>query len=587
MKSLIWTYLLIIVLSVACSRNNDIDNALSHAESVMEDYPDSALAILDTINPASLSGGRQNALYALLITQARYKNYCLADDDTLIDVALNYFDAHGSQRHRMLSHLYKAELLMRNSDFRRSMDHALFANELAYSVGDIFYIGKTHNELAELSNTSYHPEDGIMHDQLAIHYYKKAKKDRYAYFSELDLAIKFDNIGEEERALELLDSVSKFCPDTTTAYRSYLTECYIIPLVYLGRDDEALEKYYLYKSMIDEDSYSPDDIDAQVLMEVARVYIKKHMLDSAEYYVEKSLSVSSVDAHIRYGLLYKIALERGDTALALHHHEKRYSAYYKKMDTMLHQSITASERDYLSQKSEQEKLRSEKYRMQLIFISVLVVVILVSFFLFHRMRLKNRKEEIESQMLHVKQLSEELSGRNSLIESLNRRIELHNRQLDKLSDTVNRQSDMLYEKSCVLDSLFSDWFASLDALSSEYFEKKDSAKVKATLISDFEKELDKMKSPEFLQKLHKLVNGALDNVLVKIRTQLPKIKEQDIDFIAYILAGFSPRSVCLFTDNKIKNFYNKRSRLINRIEESDAPDKDFILSVLYKRMNSK
>ena len=96
-----------------------------------------------------------------------------------------------------------------------------------------------------------------------------------------------------------------------------------------------------------------------------------------------------------------------------------------------------------------------------------------------------------------------------------------------------------------------------------------------------------MKSPEFLQKLHKLVNGALDNVLVKIRTQLPKIKEQDIDFIAYILAGFSPRSVCLFTDNKIKNFYNKRSRLINRIEESDAPDKDFILSVLYKRMNSK
>lgn len=355
----------------------------------------------------------------------------------------------------------------------------------------------------------------------------------------------------------------------------------------MGRDDEALEKYYLYQRMINEISYTPELIDAQVLMGLANVFIKKQMLDSAEHYVKKAQNISSVDAHVIHRLLYEIALERGDTALALHHHEKTHLFYFKKMSNLLHKSITASERDYLSQKSEQEKLRSEKYRMQLIFISVLVVVILVSFFLFHRMRLKNRKEEIESQMLHVKQLSEELSGRNSLIESLNRRIELHNRQLDKLSDTVNRQSDMLNEKSCVLDSLFSDWFASLDALSSEYFEKKDSAKVKATLISDFEKELDKMKSPEFLQKLHKLVNGALDNVLVKIRAQLPKIKEQDIDFIAYILAGFSPRSVCLFTDNKIKNFYNKRSRLINRIEESDAPDKDFILPVLYKRMNSK
>ena len=43
-------------------------------------------------------------------------------------------------------------------------------------------------------------------------------------------------------------------------------------------------------------------------------------------------------------------------------------------------------------------------------------------------------------------------------------------------------------------------------------------------------------------------------------------------------AGFSPRAICIFTDIKVKNFYNKRSRLKEKILASDAPDKEWFVS---------
>ena len=71
-----------------------------------------------------------------------------------------------------------------------------------------------------------------------------------------------------------------------------------------------------------------------------------------------------------------------------------------------------------------------------------------------------------------------------------------------------------------------------------------------------------------------------------MRRQLPKFKDRDIIFIALILAGFSPRSVALFTDITIKNYYNIKYRLMERIMNSDAPDKDFFISELDKALSN-
>ena len=57
---------------------------LLSADSLMEIYPDSALSILESISSPQKLPCADRALYALLLTQARHKNYIALGDDSLI-----------------------------------------------------------------------------------------------------------------------------------------------------------------------------------------------------------------------------------------------------------------------------------------------------------------------------------------------------------------------------------------------------------------------------------------------------------------------------------------------------------------------
>lgn len=68
-----------------------VEQNLLRAESLIQDFPDSALVILDSIYAQTpLRNSEQNARLALLLTQARDKNYYFETNDSLISVACDY-----------------------------------------------------------------------------------------------------------------------------------------------------------------------------------------------------------------------------------------------------------------------------------------------------------------------------------------------------------------------------------------------------------------------------------------------------------------------------------------------------------------
>ena len=72
----------------------------------------------------------------------------------------------------------------------------------------------------------------------------------------------------------------------------------------------------------------------------------------------------------------------------------------------------------------------------------------------------------------------------------------------------------------------------------------------------------------------------MGGIITDLKTQCPFLKEADVNFLALLFAGFSVRAVCMFTGIKYPHFYVKKSRLIKRIEASDAPDKSLFLQKL-------
>ena len=93
----------IIISLISCTHNKNYPTAfqpeLAKAEAMMYRYPDSALHILQGIQPDIPSENEQYATWALLMTQAQYKNQ-IEQSDSLINIAYSYFTKHDNAQKR-------------------------------------------------------------------------------------------------------------------------------------------------------------------------------------------------------------------------------------------------------------------------------------------------------------------------------------------------------------------------------------------------------------------------------------------------------------------------------------------------------
>lgn len=162
--------------------------------------------------------------------------------------------------------------------------------------------------------------------------------------------------------------------------------------------------------------------------------------------------------------------------------------------------------------------------------------------------------------------------------AVRRRLVRKRKEIEELSMLISERTDRNRDLECKVNALYGSRLDTLNMLCNEYFEKSDSDKVKLTLYNEVEKHILALRDTESIEELESIVNRFLDDILIKVREQLPELKRNDMIFLTYLYAGFSPRAVCIFTDIKIKNFYNRRSRLKERILASEAPDKEYFVS---------
>lgn len=110
------------VLLAACTEKTDYNTLLVRADSLMNLHPDSALNILESISTESLKTKADRAYYALLLTQARDKNYVVQTDDSLIRVAVQYYDAHEDVLQQARAYYYWGSFYRDKNDYSQAID---------------------------------------------------------------------------------------------------------------------------------------------------------------------------------------------------------------------------------------------------------------------------------------------------------------------------------------------------------------------------------------------------------------------------------------------------------------------------------
>ena len=136
------------------------------------------------------------------------------------------------------------------------------------------------------------------------------------------------------------------------------------------------------------------------------------------------------------------------------------------------------------------------------------------------------------------------------------------------------------DHAAIVEKLFKEKWTTLDILCDQYFGLNNSELNDKDLVSNMEKEMNKIVSKKGLVDVVSSVDAYMGGLITRLKNQCSFLKEADVEFLALLYAGFSVRAVCMFTDIKYPHFYVKKSRLIKRIEASNAPDKSIFLGKL-------
>lgn len=545
----------LLLLLAACSGGGG-HTALSRAEAVMEQHPDSALAILDSINPSALTSDASQAKYALLLTQAQIKNRDFPKSDSLINTAVAFFDGKGNAD-EMKSLFYQGNVRYFNSEYSTAIIPALRAHDLAIKLNDDYWRAKTAEQIADIYTST--SDDNTDFRREAISYYEKAGKIPNHRYAICDLAIGHINKGHISRGIELLDSIANIAKadaDTSLVVYSYSA---LLPS-YLMKDSTERANLIAHQLLNLSPYYIPSSKDCSYLAEID---INNHNYGAAleKLSFARAYAKNYSDRVVAYKTSLKplIKEERYNEVLALT--DSIIENLNVGCDFLLRQSAMTSQKDYYKSIAVSQTEKSQRLIIIIICCAVVALVIIAAIVIIFRMRLKFKNKEIELKISEIYNLTEYLNNQQSNIAFLQKQIEEDDESYSSIKE--------------IFGTVFYERFKFLDILCAQYFEKDSESE---RTLHKIGKEIQKLQSDESFKEIEDMINKSNDDILNRLLQQCPFVKRKDIPFISLVYAKLSPKTICFLLDIQIKAFYSKRSRLIEKISQSSVPDKEFFLS---------
>lgn len=165
---------------------------------------------------------------------------------------------------------------------------------------------------------------------------------------------------------------------------------------------------------------------------------------------------------------------------------------------------------------------------------------------------------------------------------LRRRLAKRRMEIEELSLMIEERSESNVVLRRKVNELYKSRLDTLNMLCNGYFDNNESEKMREVFYKDVEKQILALRDTKSVEVLEDIVNEYLDNTMLRVREYIPELTLNDLKFLTYIYAGFSPRAVCIFMNIKIKTFYNRRNMLKERILASNAPDREILASKMFR-----
>lgn len=522
--------ILVAVLAVIClgCTSPDVRKSLEDVESYIMERPDSALAVLDSMDRSLLSSDRTRAHHALLYAMALDKNFIDVSDDSIARVAVDYYSRRGSDRHHARSLYYLGIAYFYQGAYDKAILELTKAEEVAREC-DSLYWGMTKSFQARVYDCTYNnkEEKNCLLDAYKI--YDGINDSYKSQFVYLRLAMSysstFDYENSERMYLELIHS-----QDVDSVVRAYALSGLAFMNVARGKSDDVLK---IYEELIIEGSEVITEQDYWAYAYALCVSGRDKEADDL---------VRDLDKETTSALYwqYRICDERDQYEKALRFLEESNFNDNKIIEETLNHSLSLTQRNYYETQYElaEYKVKNRtKTTVLVIIISALLVCIIIWS---ASVRVKRQREEKERYLQYADEICRQLEASKR----------------EDYPSLKKKYLDLYKARFETIGALYEQYSLSFGKNNAEHliYEKV------VSMVDEFRKEFSD--TAEF----ESMIDADLDNIMTHLRNEVPKLKQADVTMFCFIALGFDVTTISHLMNVSMNTVYIRKSRLRQKIE---------------------
>ena len=575
--------ILLCVLTLSSCASKDVTQALSRADELMWTKPDSALAVLESVDTLDLKTRAQRAEFSLLYTMAFDRNHLTIPNLHIIEPAVRYYERHGSKDTKMKMYFYLGMAQYDTGDLESAIvsyirakeyslysDNLMFKGLISFVISDVFFSDKNYPE-----SISYCKE--------ACDYFAQAKDSLRLWSTTGCLASYYLNAEDWTKA-DSLYSVFFSQPILDTAI--YSRQLFNLAWSNIFRPDfNPQESVDLFEKSISKYNGKPSVNDYCVYAYASE------MLGNTEvaYDIVGQLERAGADSVVLDTWRYRIFTHKGNYKDALALLEQTVRAQDSEILKTIDQSVALAQSDYYESKSllldKDRRIQSQSKWIVLL----LCLLLVVSFVIIHSILKRKWQFQIEEMSSINEAVGNRLKDailcseeRQQSINVLVSENELAKRKIENLSDKlyVAQSEQMIVNLRNKYIQAYKGQYHQLNDLCHKYWEASRLSKGGKDKIYAEVKKIVAVLDEQNQKQLEAMIDDSLDGMMSKLRLAMPGTNEKDFRFIALIILGFDTKTIARIMKYNVGTVYTKRSNIKEKLQKIECEEKELVLALI-------
>ena len=575
----IWLVVVALVAVVTgCDRAPRYDRRLVAADSLMQPDPDSALALVEAVEPGSLKAEGDRAYRDLLLTQGRYRCYITATSDSDINRALGYYRQHDGEREKLTrAFIYKGAVMEELGHPDSAMAYYKTAEATA-APDDYFNLGYVNLRMGELYKNLYLDNETTIKRMRASYHYFKLVNDTDYLITAIGTQGLYPKIIGTDSAMRCLERAISLAKTINSPKRFQFQSKLAGLLFYAGHYQRAKE---LSLDILSNGKEESNEI--LYYYYAARSFLRLGKVDSAYYILSLVPNpVTMVDSMNHHRLLAELSEVTGNRIEQESNASRAENIHRRILEMSLQSTAPAVEMQYdvLQQKNEG---RSKVYTIIGIGCAIMLVLVtllaIASYII--RQKIQQYKNELELTTQDLErlmdncdkiesQLLQERRSHKAVLESKEKEL----RNLDKKNSRLQASQQDMHR---LVSTIVKNRHAAINELYHEIkikhnyqgMKNKQSVISLVSLIKELGERRELLKldlKDSFWRRIKTSVDGEFQGIASYIEKKYPALPIRDQHLFWLWCANFSPQLIklCMNYSNPATSSNYKRTFIIEK-----------------------